>query len=144
MKLSRDRARDYVSDKKRSQHCAICGSSGPLRFCHRPGEDRKFYISQSFDLPVEERTTETIDAEIEKCDLLCGVCQQDETTRKRTQNGTYTPTKPLKQRIGPLPKDLRVGVCPICGYGIFKTQEYRWQPPCCGLAHDKCLPAVSH
>lgn len=70
--------------------CISCGTTENLQFHHRPGTIKRFNISQSSD-----RSQATFDAEIVKCDLLCGSCHithhnTSEPKKTTFEHGTLT------------------------------------------------------
>jgi len=68
--------RQKVADIKLERGCETCGYSkcaAALDFHHRDKLDKEFTISQAIDLSWER-----IEAEIEKCDVLCRNCHAEE------------------------------------------------------------------
>ena len=83
----RAEAKQYVIDAKQSP-CMDCGGSYPhyvMDFDHRPGVDKRFEMSQSKDF-----SKDTIQKEIDKCDLVCSNCH-----RIRTYERLDIPDNPL-------------------------------------------------
>lgn len=63
----------------KSKPCADCGVSYPpyvMDFDHRPGTGKSFQISSSV---VGGRSLATVQAEIDKCDLVCSNCHRERT-----------------------------------------------------------------
>ena len=77
-KVVREQAREYVYDYLSTHPCIECGESNPvvLEFHHRGGKDKA--VSE---LVGGGYSIATIQAEIDKCDVLCANCH-----RKRTMN----------------------------------------------------------
>lgn len=77
---SRERRKFYI--KLCGGRCKKCGSTKLLEFHHRDRETKVFDIAV-----VWTRRQETIEKELNKCDLLCHICHHKETAKER---GYYT------------------------------------------------------
>lgn len=67
---------------KEGKPCMDCGGTFPLcamEFDHRPGEVKRFNISNSAN-----RAVRTVLKEIEKCDLVCANCHRIRTHNRGT------------------------------------------------------------
>jgi hypothetical protein len=64
----------WLAEEKWLTGCAECGERDPrcLVYHHRDPSTKRFQISQN----AWSRTTASLFAEIEKCDLLCANCHQ--------------------------------------------------------------------
>jgi len=74
--------RPWLDDLKASTPCADCGQIYPacvMDFDHRPGEEKLFRVAG-----MVTRRRELVEAEIEKCDIVCSNCHRIRThlTRK--------------------------------------------------------------
>lgn len=79
MKLSRNQARRYVAGLKRP--CDRCGNTTRTQFRRKNrATTPDWYVSQAFTLPPEVRTTETVDAEVARCESVCNRCVKNERT----------------------------------------------------------------
>ncbi len=77
---ARNVAREYVLNYLSTHSCAECGESDPrvLEFHHRHGKDMAVSAMVSSGYPVA-----TIQAEINKCDVLCANCHRKKTVDER-------------------------------------------------------------
>jgi hypothetical protein len=69
-------AREYVWQYLSTHPCIVCGESDPvvLEFHHRYGKDKGISVMAAGGYPVT-----TIQAEIDKCDVLCANCHRRRT-----------------------------------------------------------------
>lgn len=77
-----DRNVVYVNDYKRDKSCMDCGGSFPfpvMEFDHREGEDKDRGISYLVRRPVG---LARLQAEMDKCDLVCANCHRIRTARR--------------------------------------------------------------
>jgi hypothetical protein len=67
--------RSWVDQQKADEGCVDCGESDPvvLDFHHRDAGEKSEKVSR---LVLEEATTERLQAEIDKCDVLCANCHR--------------------------------------------------------------------
>lgn len=76
----RDLARNYVWEYLSSHPCVECGEADPvvLEFHHRSGKDKAIseMVAAGFSIA-------TIQAEIDKCDVLCANCHRKKTMTER-------------------------------------------------------------
>lgn len=79
-KVVREQAREYVYQYLCTHACTSCGESDPrvLEFHHRSGKDKA--VSE---LVAGGYSIETIQAEINKCDVLCANCHRKITMNER-------------------------------------------------------------
>lgn len=74
----RNKISRYIKFLKDNKECMDCKQQFPpfiLEFDHRPGETKLFNISSA----RSTRTTEEIDTEVAKCDLVCANCHRFRT-----------------------------------------------------------------
>ena len=76
----RDEAREYVWNYLLSHPCIQCGESNPvvLEFHHREGKDKAVSEMVAGGYPIHK-----IQAEINKCDVLCANCHRKLTHTER-------------------------------------------------------------
>jgi hypothetical protein len=79
-KRYRQEMRQYVWDYLLSHPCIECGESDPvvLEFHHKYGKDKAISVMVAGGYPVA-----TIQAEIDKCDVLCANCHRRKTMKQR-------------------------------------------------------------
>ena len=78
--VHRRRRQAVIHEIKMARGCADCGYRGhpvALDFDHRPGVDKLFTIGQD-----ARRKWSEIEAEIEKCDVVCSNCHRIRTYRR--------------------------------------------------------------
>jgi Zn finger protein HypA/HybF involved in hydrogenase expression len=66
------KAREYIAEAKRNVACADCGGNFPpccMHFDHVPGRGPKLFNLGSGDYSIK-----AVQAEIEKCDIVCANC----------------------------------------------------------------------
>jgi len=65
--------REYIDNIKKSSCCEVCGYDDYRALCfhHRDPDTKSFELSQG-----PNRTYEAIDAEIDKCAILCSNCHE--------------------------------------------------------------------
>lgn len=78
----RDEAREYVVSYLSEHPCVECGEDDPvvLEFHHRDGDEKERAISE---LIGGGYSIETIQKEIDKCDVMCANCHRKKTMRDR-------------------------------------------------------------
>lgn len=76
----RELARKFVFDYLSSHPCVQCGETDPLvlEFHHRQGKDKAVSVMVAGGYPIP-----TIQAEIDKCDVLCANCHRRLTMKER-------------------------------------------------------------
>ena len=77
----RERNRTFVYGYKATHPCISCGEADPvvLEFDHRNPEDKSHSICDMLNSRV---SIETLQAEIEKCDVLCANCHRRKTAKQ--------------------------------------------------------------
>lgn len=78
--------RDYINEKKKAP-CADCGQTfhpEAMDFDHRPEEKKLANLSVLLNKSV---IIEVIQAEIDKCDLVCACCHRVRTHKRRLTPG---------------------------------------------------------
>lgn len=80
-KLRRQRNYEYVFRFLQSQKCMDCPESNPivLEFDHRNQKDKKENVSKLCSFAV---SLETIQAEMDKCDVVCANCHRIRTAKQ--------------------------------------------------------------
>lgn len=100
--IMRQQTRDHLDKIRSETPCARCGVRYPLKpwymaFDHLPGTDKVANVADSIKLGWGRAK---IDAEIDKCQVLCLLCHAD-VTRERRLN--QPKAKKIARRIIPLP-----------------------------------------
>jgi hypothetical protein len=77
---NRTTAKEYVYNYLLTHPCVSCGESNPiaLEFHHRSGKDKAVTEMVASGYPVDR-----IQAEIDKCDVLCANCHRKVTAQER-------------------------------------------------------------
>lgn len=88
-KQSRHRNRAYIRKAKQGKKCAVCKEDYPhwvLEFDHLPQYEKKFTIggNSARNKPIEE-----IQAEMDKCEIVCANCHRNRTYWRQLKNGEY-------------------------------------------------------
>lgn len=76
----RQEVRQYVWEYLLNHPCIECGEKDPvvLEFHHRYGKDKAVSVMVAGGYPIEK-----IQAEIDKCDVLCANCHRRKTMKQR-------------------------------------------------------------
>jgi hypothetical protein len=92
-KQDRHKITNYIRLAKTGKQCADCREDYPhwiLEFDHLPGTDKKFTIGQHNI--SRDKSIEDIQAEIDKCEIVCANCHKDRTYNRKLTNGPYIET----------------------------------------------------
>jgi 5-methylcytosine-specific restriction endonuclease McrA len=73
----RQRAREYLGAR-----CVKCGSQQELHFDHIDPKTKLFTIGKNYNLKWE-----VLQAELDKCQLLCKICHKKKTDREESSGG---------------------------------------------------------
>jgi 5-methylcytosine-specific restriction endonuclease McrA len=78
--VSRQKLKDYVNDYLSTHPCVVCGETDPvvLEFDHIRDKDTTIAYLISLDAPLSR-----LQAEIEKCQVLCVNCHKRKTAQER-------------------------------------------------------------
>ncbi len=72
-KQRRQKAREYISDFKKTHFCIVCGAKDNLQYHHLNPKLKKYCISEM----VSKRCSiNTVKNEIDKCVILCCSCHE--------------------------------------------------------------------
>jgi hypothetical protein len=89
-----------LREHKIGKSCVDCGYMGhpvALDFDHLPGEQKSFNIGQA--VKQKGMTTERLDAELQKCELVCANCHRIRTLVRDAQTIKRKPRKPVDSKI---------------------------------------------
>ena len=88
-KQGRHRAAAYIRASKQGKACTDCREDYPywiMEYDHLPGFEKLFTIGGGKNKSLD---IETIQAEIDKCELVCSNCHKNRTYRRALKNGEY-------------------------------------------------------
>lgn len=91
-KQSRHRVAAYVRKAKQGQKCVVCREDYPywkMEFDHLPQYKKLFTIGGK---GARDKTIEDIQAEMDKCEIVCRNCHADRTYWRALKNGEYDDT----------------------------------------------------
>lgn len=96
----------------KTQPCMDCGKNFPpeaMDYDHRPGTTKVDNVSR---LALDCKNKEIILAEIDKCDLVCCLCHNERTHKRKTNNFI---TKATFNRNNKIINDSKNKPCNLCG-----------------------------
>lgn len=91
VKRNKNQVAEFIISYKQNQSCMDCGFSGKefpqvLDFDHLPGKSAKKFTVGSWSRSV--LSIETIQREIDKCEIVCANCHRIRTYLRRKRNGS--------------------------------------------------------
>ncbi len=91
-KQSRHRTTSYIRKAKQGQKCVVCREDYPywkMEFDHLPEYKKSFTIGGKGS---RDKSIEEIQAEMDKCEIVCRNCHADRTYWRQLKNGEYDDT----------------------------------------------------